>query len=243
MKTINIKGNPYVMVKDRIKEFHKLYPNGRISTELIEMSDRFIFKATVIPDMENASRYFDGHSVEVVGSTQINKTSALENCETSAIGRALGNLGIGIDESFASADEVANAVYQQNNQQEQQSNKLKIVPDNKFSCPLCGSGIIDQRIQDKNGGLTNPVSPNGKSLPAFKCVKNDSYTNPTCKFASWEVDELDAGVATIESAPTKELDDKDDDVEAKTVGTEDDPLIKDLMASGDEDVKNLFDKG
>ena len=226
MKTINIKGNPYVMVKDRIKEFHKLYPNGRISTELIEMSDRFIFKATVIPDMENASRYFDGHSVEVVGSTQINKTSALENCETSAIGRCLGNLGIGIDESFASGDEVANAVYQQNNQQEKKVN-------NEFVCPLCGKGIIDQRVEDENGGLTNPVSPNGKNLPAFKCIDNDSYTSPTCKFASWEVDELDAGVATIQSAPNDDTNENN----------KDDVLIKDLISSDSNDIDDLLNKG
>ena len=226
MKTINIKGNPYVIVKDRIKEFHKLHPNGRISTELIEMSDRFIFKATVIPDIKNESRYFDGHSVEVVGSTQINKTSALENCETSAIGRCLGNLGIGIDESFASGDEVANAVYQQNNQQEKKVN-------NEFVCPLCDKGIIDQRVEDIDGSLICPTSKKGRPLPAFKCVDNDSYTSPTCKFASWEVDELDAGVATIQSAPTDDTNEKN----------KDDVLIKDLISSDSNDIDDLLNKG
>ena len=63
----------------------------------------------------------------MVGSSQINKTSALENCETSAVGRALGMLGIGIDGSIASADEVKNAVHQQesHNVTEQQKDKYQ----------------------------------------------------------------------------------------------------------------------
>ena len=56
-----------------------------------------------------------GIAYEVEGSSFINKTSFIENCETSAIGRALGNLGIGIDTSVASYEEVANAVKQQSN--------------------------------------------------------------------------------------------------------------------------------
>ena len=51
-----------------------------------------------------------GTAFERVNSTQVNQTSHIENCETSAIGRALGNFGIGVDESVASADEVLNAI-------------------------------------------------------------------------------------------------------------------------------------
>ena len=113
MKKIQIHGKDYVMVKDRIIFFNENFPNGSITTELIEMTDRFIVKATVTPDMENPVRYFTGHAEEVVGSSQINKTSALENAETGAIGRSLASMGIGIEDSFASADEVKNAQYQQ----------------------------------------------------------------------------------------------------------------------------------
>ena len=113
MKKIQIHGNDYVMVKDRIIFFNENFPNGSITTELVEMTDRFIVKTTVIPDVENLNRCFTGHAEEVVGSSQINKTSALENAETSSLGRALGCMGIGVEESFASADEVKNAKYQQ----------------------------------------------------------------------------------------------------------------------------------
>ena len=115
MKKIQIHGKDYVMVKDRIIFFNENLPNGSITTELKATENSFIFKAIVTPDVENPSRKFTGHAEEIIGSSQINKTSALENCETSAIGRALGCMGIGVEESFASADEVKNAMYKQAN--------------------------------------------------------------------------------------------------------------------------------
>ena len=113
MKKIQIKGKDYIEVNERVKQFHKDYPNGSITTELIEMTDRFITKTTVIPDVKNYDRCFTGIDYEKEDSTFINKTSALEVCETSSCGRALGFLGLGIDTSIASYDEVANAVEQQ----------------------------------------------------------------------------------------------------------------------------------
>ena len=110
---VEIHGKQYITVNERVVEFHKLYPNGSIRTDLIEFTDRFIIKAEVCPDVTDRMRIFTGYAYEMVGSSQINKTSALENCETSAIGRALGILGIGIDGSIASADEVENAIHQQ----------------------------------------------------------------------------------------------------------------------------------
>lgn len=121
MKKIQIKGKDYIEVNERVKQFHIDYPNGSITTELIEMTDRFITKTTVIPDVKNSDRKFTGIAYEKEDSTFINKTSALENCETSSCGRALGMLGIGIDTSIASYNEVANAV-------EQQKDKPKTIP-------------------------------------------------------------------------------------------------------------------
>ena len=115
MNKIQIHGKDYVMVKDRIIYFNENCPNGSITTELKATDNSFIFKAIITPDVEKPSRIFSGHAEEIIGSSQINKTSALENCETSAIGRALGCMGIGVEESFASADEVKNAMYKQAN--------------------------------------------------------------------------------------------------------------------------------
>jgi hypothetical protein len=111
LKTVNIKGKEYVEVNQRIKAFREMYANGSIMTEMLSNeSGVCVFKAVVVVDGQIVAT---GHAYEKEGSTFINKTSYLENCETSAIGRALGCLGIGIDTSVASVEEVANAIKQQ----------------------------------------------------------------------------------------------------------------------------------
>lgn len=84
MRTINIKGTDYIPVNERIKEFWRLYPNGRINTILLSVEDgRCIFKAEVFKDKENNNPDATGYAYEVEGSTFINKTSFIENAETS----------------------------------------------------------------------------------------------------------------------------------------------------------------
>ena len=203
MKTIDIQGSPYVKVNERLIYFNEHYKDGRITTDLVEMTERYIVKATIIPDVSNSERYFTGYAEEVVGSSQVNKTSALENCETSAVGRGLAMMGIGIIKSIASAEEVANAVHQQNGVS-QVSASVPTNSENNFKCPLCEDSILDQRVFGEDG-VSNPLSQNGKPLPAFKCVKNDDPKNPTCKFASWKLDEVEAGLIIIDEAPHKVL--------------------------------------
>ena len=115
---VEIHGKQYVTVNERVQEFHELYPNGAIHCHLEENcpENMWIMHAVVCPDVENTERHFSGIACEVIGSSQINRTSALENCETSAIGRALGFLGLGVVDSIATADEVQNAIHQQNNE-------------------------------------------------------------------------------------------------------------------------------
>ena len=114
MKSIKIKGNDYIQVNERVKEFHKNYPNGSIVTNIISSEGGvFITKTIVTPDSTSPDRKFTGLAYEVIGEGMVNSTSALENCETSRCGRALGFLGIGIDTSIASAEEVDNAIKQQ----------------------------------------------------------------------------------------------------------------------------------
>ena len=113
MKKIKIKGNDYVMAHERVMEFHRLYANGSIVTEIIEMTERFITITKVTPDVGNPERCFTGIAYEDVTGSGVNSTSALENCETSSVARSLGFLNIGIDTSIASAEEVQNAIKQQ----------------------------------------------------------------------------------------------------------------------------------
>lgn len=112
LKTMNIKGKPYVLVNERIKAFRVEYPAWSLESEVIELTNERCVIRAVIKD-ENGVVRATGIAYEEAGSTYINKTSYVENCETSAWGRALGNLGIGIDTSIASAEEVQNAVTNQ----------------------------------------------------------------------------------------------------------------------------------
>jgi hypothetical protein len=111
LPTIDIKGKAYVQVKDRVSYFNDTYPNGRIQTEILKNENgKIVIKAVVLPDTKNPERWFTGHSQADESQGMINKTSALENAETSAVGRALAMMGIGIIDSVGSADEVKKAI-------------------------------------------------------------------------------------------------------------------------------------
>ena len=124
--TTNIKGKDYAEVNQRIKAFRMVYPTGRIETKLISNENGVcIFRAEVsgvCPDCEGRpimTVLATGTAYEKENSTFINKTSYIENCETSAIGRALGIAGFGIDTSVASAEEVQNAMANQKKEQDE----------------------------------------------------------------------------------------------------------------------------
>lgn len=111
IETMDVKGKEYAMVNQRIKAFRMVYPEGTIETEMLSNEDGVcVFKA-VVKNIEIVLG--TGHAYEKESSSYINKTSYIENCETSAIGRALGMCGFGIDTSVASYEEVANAVKNQ----------------------------------------------------------------------------------------------------------------------------------
>lgn len=104
----------YVEVNERVEKFWNDYPEGRINTEIIKWENEVItMKANVYKDSKNQYPDSTGHAYEKEGSSYINKTSALENCETSAVGRALALMGYEIKKSIASKEEVQNAVHQQ----------------------------------------------------------------------------------------------------------------------------------
>jgi len=127
LKTVNIKGRQYVEVNERLRYFRENYPNYSLTSEVIEKTDTSILiQAKIIYDGVVLAT---GLAEEEKGSTFINKTSYVENCETSAWGRALGNFGIGLDTSVASYDEVANAIKNQTTKAKApvKTTKLKLV--------------------------------------------------------------------------------------------------------------------
>lgn len=110
---VNIHGKEYKTVAKRVDEFRKEHKtNYAIITELVSRDEDSVVMVAKIIDKEGDRTVATGYAEEKRSASQINKTSALENCETSAIGRALANFGLGGGE-YASADEVANAIYQQ----------------------------------------------------------------------------------------------------------------------------------
>ena len=130
--TTDIKGKDYAEVNQRIKAFRMVYPTGYIITNMEKNENGIcVFKAQVgyykdhntISDDEKGNKYQDTYCEKIVlatgtayekeNSTFINKTSYIENCETSAVGRALGMCGFGINTSVASAEEVLNAINNQ----------------------------------------------------------------------------------------------------------------------------------
>lgn len=107
MKTTNIKGKEYVEVKERLKYFRANFPEYSLLSEIVERSEKEVIIVAKVINPSGVT-VATGTAHEVAGSSNINRGSHVENCETSAWGRALGNLGIGIDKSVASADEMLN---------------------------------------------------------------------------------------------------------------------------------------
>lgn len=115
----NIKGKDYAGVNQRVIAFRELFPEGRIITEILSHEPA----ESGGKDILIQANIFDGDKLIATGlaqenskSSYINQTSYVENCETSAVGRALGFVGIGIIDSLATLEEYANAV---NNQTQQ----------------------------------------------------------------------------------------------------------------------------
>lgn len=132
-KAIKIQNKSYVLVSDRVMYFNDVYPNGMIETTLLSNENgKVSMIAKITPDCSKPERYFTGHSQADTTQGMVNKTAAMENCETSAVGRALALMGIGVIDSIASADEMHKAGLPP----EHKDNEF-----NKSTCPHCGGGI------------------------------------------------------------------------------------------------------
>lgn len=102
----------YAQVNERVKAFRMVHPLGTISTKIISLENGVVTMQTEILD-EDGRLLATGFAQEKETSSFINKTSFIENCETSAVGRALGMCGFGIDTSICSFEELQNAMKNQ----------------------------------------------------------------------------------------------------------------------------------
>ena len=165
LNVVNIKGKDYVMVNTRIIEFRNnpAYQGWSLESEIVSLIDGAITIKASIKDKDNRV-IATGLAQEKEASSFINKTSFVENCETSAWGRALGNLGIGIDNSIATAEEVANAIH--NQKPESKLEYYDIIKSNlRLSGELLGvenTKIIFQKLfnEDYNENSFREISKN-----------------------------------------------------------------------------------
>ncbi len=124
MKAINIKGKDYIEVNERLKHFRANFKDHSLTSEIIDKDDETIIIKATIAD-PSGRILAQGIAHEEKSSSYINKSSYVENCETSAWGRALGNFGIGIDTSVASYEEVSNAILKQESHSNGAATKTK----------------------------------------------------------------------------------------------------------------------
>ncbi len=139
MKSVNIKGKEYITVNERLIYFRKqaTFKGWRIVEDLIELNEKEgVFKVNIVDVNENIIS--SAHAQEYRDASYINKTSFLENGFTSALGRALGYLGIGIDTSIASAEELVNAL---NNQSIKKNKKRDHYETRHMGCKISSAGV------------------------------------------------------------------------------------------------------
>lgn len=164
LKTVDVKGKDYVEVNKRVMAFRELEPNGSIITDIVSLEGGVVvMKATAISG--DGKVLGTGFAYEKESSSYINKTSYIENCETSAVGRALGFCGIGVDSSIASAEEVANAIHQQEN--------LATDAEKKNFMARCKQLNVDYRQILKQVGVSGQMTKeqHGKALIILKEIE------------------------------------------------------------------------
>lgn len=183
IRTTDIKGKEYAEVNQRIKAFRQLYPEGFIKTTLVSNENGVcVFKAEVgyfSDKYETEIVLGTGTAYEKESSSYINKTSYIENCETSAVGRALGMVGLGIDTSVASAEEVTNAIHQQ----EQMADDGKKAAKQKAEQAMADDPLITHDkvevavavIRGKQTTLANVLSAYG--VEALKDMRESQYAD------------------------------------------------------------------
>lgn len=154
----------YVPVSERLEHFYKDYPSGRVLTSIVEHDAEHGFvliRAEIYRQHDDAMPAATGHAFENRSEGYVNKTSYIENCETSATGRALALLGYEIKRGIASREEMEKTERMGGNGS--QPDPAADVPD----CPECGGPMWDNRTTKR-----------GKQ-PDFKCKSK------SCNKAVW----------------------------------------------------------
>ena len=189
LKTVNIKGKEYVEVNERLIYFRKTYPNFSLTSEVLEKTNESILILASIIN-EDGRVIATGMAEEVKGSTFINKTPYVENCETSAWGRALGNFGM--PQATASVSGGPGAAFTDPNNTTTTGN-FSINPNagGRFANAVEATGAPGEPTQfadgsegymvNRFGGFRGPTG--GGTIPANVATANN-FSTDTAKAAS-----------------------------------------------------------
>ena len=177
-ETTDIRGKKYISVNERVKFFRQEdeYKNWTISTEFTSLDSEMCVCRAIIADPSQRI-IASGHAHEVQGSSNINQTSYVENCETSAIGRALAMMGIGIDVSIASANEVTEAIAKQDSKSKPVRVDLSTMKAKK---PAAKKAVVsterDPELMSKVIGYIKSQTDKQKAFDFIMSKKGDQLT-------------------------------------------------------------------
>lgn len=158
----------YETVEVRLEKFIKDFPDFRVETELVSFqNDRYIVKAWLYRTFADSTPFSSGLAEETISSRGVNATSALENCETSAIGRALANAGYASKGKRPSREEMVKATRAKLTQPKEH---IPVVNEDdpwtiKTVAPPSTSAEAVEIVKDIIGGTTDkdvPRCPHGE---------------------------------------------------------------------------------
>lgn len=207
--TLDFKGKDYVMVPQRVKAFRKLFPEGFIKTEILSIENGVVVMQTRVGYYSEDGREIilgTGHAYEKESSNYINKTSYIENCETSAVGRALGFLALGIDGGgICSAEELANAVNNQGKNEKKPDMKDRVAPKadvtTSAKVPAPEKPTLSEEMQFLSDELSNVAQQKGTTMESIKAsfevcrkVAIKQKVVPDKKISEYTMDEIKAAV-------------------------------------------------
>lgn len=213
LSTVPVKGKDYVVVPQRVKAFRKIYPEGFILTDILSHENG------VVVMQAKAGYYQDGNPVvlgsglafEKEDSSYINKTSYIENCETSAIGRALGFLGLGIDAAICSAEELVNAINNQDKQDAPKQNSAQRPQNGPVPATVTTVDKLPQvkaqaPAQAEKPAETKPETPGRYIMRRLKeitpeLIDNFNFVNARkALIAGGVIDDVPSAVITMDQA-------------------------------------------
>ena len=165
----------YETVEERLVKFWKDHPDGQIHTKVLEhTASRFIVEASIFRTEADARPWTTGLAEETIQGRGVNATSALENCETSAIGRALANAGYATKGKRASREEMSKVKAKVEVQNIVQETKAKMADTAKEYVP------IPVESDPWNQSFAAPVQTMEEAVSMVKDVLGGTPTDESC---------------------------------------------------------------